>query len=137
MANLRFNVDELRPLIAHSEAATKHRMAYGQHKQEPGLMLVKDSGIYLMSTGLPGLLRADSTPENTHNVVVYALGFKPDDEDSYDKCRDAVGGDDFSEVLPLAWFTKAREVGATSVTIRFGKRQIGIAYALPKQKAAA
>lgn len=135
MTALRFNMDDLRPIIAHSEASKTHTAPYGIGKPVPGLFLVKDSGIYLMSNGETGLLRADNKPGQHSQVVVYAIGYKPDGADSYEKCRNAVGGDDFAELLPLAWFTKARDLGAVSVTVNFGKTRVGFSYALPKTNA--
>jgi hypothetical protein len=65
--------------------------------------LVKDDGIYIMAgtkERLPG--------EDTHNFVVYAEGYDPKkDDDVWMRSREAVGGDDFSEGLPLEWLEMA------------------------------
>lgn len=81
-------------------------MPYGIGKPEPGLLLVKDDGIYLMSNGTP---HQESFPEEKTKVhVVYAHTFGPlqGDLDSrsaqYDRIREAVGGDDFAEFVPLS-----------------------------------
>lgn len=60
------------------------------------LDLVKDEGIYLMSGAKN---RKYDLKNYTH--VVYAKGYNPSEGDVYDKCRDAVGGDDFVESLPV------------------------------------
>lgn len=66
---------------------------------------VKDDGIYIMAATeerLPG--------EDTLNFVVYAEGYDPrKDDDVWMRSREAVGGDDFSEGLPLEWLEMAVE----------------------------
>ena len=73
-------------------------MPYGQdeHKRA-GLLLVKDDGIYVMSNGSP----RDVKGKGPHCHVVYAEGFNPRKGDVWDKCRAAVGGDDFVEFVPI------------------------------------
>jgi hypothetical protein len=62
--------------------------------KKPALWFVKDSGIYLMPNGdLPGKEKDDKSH------VCYAKGYEPDAEDSWEKCRAAVGGDDFVEQI--------------------------------------
>lgn len=60
-------------------------------KIQPGLLLVKDAGCYLMSGGRPGWLVSED-PVQHH--VIYAIGFDPD--------GDYIGGDDFVERIPCA-----------------------------------
>lgn len=57
----------------------------------PTLLLVKDEGIYLMASAKLKEIPKD----NSH--VCYAEGFEPDTPNSWEKCRRAVGGDDFVE----------------------------------------
>ena len=121
MPRLIFSFNELRPLIDHAKAANStqatmdqkwewlaaqgvpedqifHRMgemteADNNAAAKPGLILVKDDGIYLMSNG---------GGEKSLNVA-YASGYNPKvDGDVWDKCRDAVGGDDFALDIPAA-----------------------------------
>ena len=69
-------------------------------KIPPGLWLVKDEGIYLMSNGVT----ADGT--RVPLDPVYAKGYDPTKRDRmavWDDARDAVGGDDFVEFLPAEW----------------------------------
>jgi hypothetical protein len=66
-------------------------------KIKPGLLVVKDQGIYVMSPGNPGLLVSQ---EPVRHKVVYAEGFAPDCD--HEAMCDAVGGDDFSERLDCA-----------------------------------
>jgi hypothetical protein len=79
-----FNIAQVRPLLDHSLRARRHRSLYGyKHTARPGLFLVRDLGVYLMSNGNPGL-RAGK-----HVQVVYA---KRHDRMHY--C-----GDDFAEFI--------------------------------------
>lgn len=95
MATLVFPIAGVNELIDHAINSPDHTMAWQpddepQEVPAPQLMFVKDSGIYLMSNGLP---RADE--------VVYAKGYDPTKADVWDKCQTAVGGDDFAEYLSV------------------------------------
>lgn len=57
-------------------------------KPDSDIMLVKDDGIYLMSF--------DQTKQNRY--IAYACGYDPRLGDVWEKCRTAVGGDDFGEI---------------------------------------
>ena len=74
----------------------------GQHKfklpyqdkfsEQRGVWMVKDNGIYIMN----------AHKRKGGNIVVYADGYNPDlNDDWWEDCRDAVGGDDFAEFIPL------------------------------------
>lgn len=100
---LRFNLNDLRPLVEHTKSCTEHFPTYGQQQEgeviPAGLWLVHDEGVYLMSNGKPSLPRGDN---NNSSKVVYAEYCHPqEDEDYYDNAREEVGGDDFAEYLPL------------------------------------
>jgi hypothetical protein len=71
----------------------------------PSFCLVKDDGAYLMANTKERL-----AGEKTHNFVVYCEGCDPaKDEEVWDFTRQAFGGDDFSEALPLEWLEMAVE----------------------------
>jgi hypothetical protein len=90
--------------VSHAFSATLHEANYEQAYAErdkipPGLNLVHDQGIYLMSNGFPALPQGEN--------VVYAEGCEPDPErnpDWWDHCRELVGGDDFVDYLPAKLF---------------------------------
>jgi hypothetical protein len=88
MATLKFKLSEAKRLLDHSKQSSEHMTEYGE-PTGVGLLWVKDSGTYLMSTGLPML----PFPEN----VTYAAGLGPDAD--YDDLVGACGGDDFAEYL--------------------------------------
>jgi hypothetical protein len=73
---------------------------YGQPETaKPGLWLVGDHGVYLMSNGAPGMMR----PDGKSAVVAYADGIDPKkDKDWWDAKRHTFGGDDGSVYLDAA-----------------------------------
>lgn len=88
---LKFNRDKVAAALIDAERATNWREPYGYEAGGPGLLFVKDEGVYLMSNG---------TDTSARETVTYAEGYNPKtDEDVWEKSRDAVGGDDFAERL--------------------------------------
>jgi hypothetical protein len=77
--------------------AEKFRIPYtDQDTSEKGVLLVKDEGIYLMNA------YAGGKPPNELGTVVFADSFDPNkDEEVWERSRQAVGGDDFGEFVPL------------------------------------
>lgn len=124
MAKLVFPMPEVRVLIEHAKSSKEHRLTmverfdiFGEEKgfnyQEgeekrgsPGLWLVKDHGIYVMSNGFPGLCTEETkdAPEGEQKMsVCYAKGYNPNkDSDVWQKCSFAVGGDDFVEKIDIS-----------------------------------
>jgi hypothetical protein len=80
-------------------------------KVPAGFFFVKDRGIYLMSNAAN-----KEMVDGSYNVV-YADGYSPDDEDWYEKARNAVGGDDFSLYIPAEWFSRAKKAGTGKLTL--------------------
>ncbi|WP_279051953.1 DUF3085 domain-containing protein [Cedecea davisae] len=68
-------------------------------KNNADLLLVKDEGIYVMSS-------IEKVKKETKRTVAYAEGFDPnvfaDGGELYDACVAAVGGDDFAESIKLS-----------------------------------
>lgn len=111
MGRCVFSTKEMLPLIEHALAATKFNMGYEDMTDEqyaeiglapptnrlkpgPALLFVHDSGVYLMSNGVPREV----------SDVAYADGCNPhtsDFDDWYNRSKDLVGGDDFVEVIPI------------------------------------
>lgn len=128
MNEIKFKVDDVfHSIIKHAKEAPCCHIAYSEeHTKEPALYLVKDSGIYLMSAGHPG---QDRTDGKKGRVVAYAQGFEPDAEDSWERCREAVGGDDFAVDLPVRYFTDMITAGATVVVLSVNSRgRISFSY---------
>jgi hypothetical protein len=98
---------------------------------EIAVCLVHDSGVYLMSAGLPrdpvDPEAAKKNPESFRSFVAYAKGMNPDkDEEWYDTARDAVGGDDFGEFITGVWVdSMLRDAKAgLFVRISFGRNSM-------------
>jgi hypothetical protein len=113
----------IQALVAHTEACTQHRAVYGQ-LAKAGMIFVKDEGIYLMSTGQPIL--PSLTGKGAR--VCYAAGFSPNVADCWDRCVEAVGGDDFAEYLPLDVFREALKEQASAVFIRVSPTALEIGF---------
>lgn len=113
---LIFNMAALRPLLEHTRSATAWRPTLYGDDAEPGLWLVHDDGIYLMSNGDPGLMRPDN--EQYHQVV-YAQGLSPADPEWWVAARAAVGGDDFAMLVPIQMFNILEDAGYQLAVFRF------------------
>lgn len=100
---LYFPLADVLTLAEHAAAAPEHAPSYAQIEQgqpgTPSLVWVKDDGTYLMTSGIPGLLRLPDRPES--NIVVYAEGWGPGTGRELSRI-DAIAGDDFMEHLDLA-----------------------------------
>jgi len=82
-----FKTAEVLPLLKHSQEAKKHSKLYGMKgTDKPGLFIVHDAGVYVMSNGTPGLMKANKSG----HVVAYAIGWGPDAH---------LGGDDWAELI--------------------------------------
>ena len=145
MIRLLFDMEQVAGLARHSREAPERRMTmaqraeiYGQDRcatQQPGeerlappcLWLVKDEGIYLMSPGFHP--RPDSGDRPARAPVAYAVGFDPTRDDGmavWDRARDAVGGDDFAEAVPLEWVDAALEARSPQFVLEFGPDAMGL-----------
>lgn len=106
---IHFKRDEVERLANHSREATQHKPLYEQPETEkPGLWLVGDDGVYLMSNARSGLRKDPEDPES-HFVVAYAIEICPVDEkgnkkasidDWWETKRQAFGGDDGADFIP-------------------------------------
>ena len=92
--------EDLKQIFKHTKEAKEWSNPYGlmpEMTTEMHIDFVKDTGIYIMSGNketLPG--------ENSTNMIAYAKGYHPKkDNFVYNRSRDAVGGDDFCEPLPV------------------------------------
>jgi hypothetical protein len=95
---LIFPVNEkLLRIIAHSKAHPCEK-AYSHEAAGPGLFLVKDSGVYLMSAATEPLRKEGGEG----SVVAYAEGHDPAQGECWEYDREVCGGDDFGEFIPIA-----------------------------------
>ena len=97
--------DAFRRVVNHAKASTVFQASFDEnHKQKtpkPGIFLVKDRGVYLMSAGKP----SDKVdPEKNGCFAHYANGHHPDNDPFESWC---VGGDDFSDKIDTGIFDTA------------------------------
>ena len=145
MTRLFFDMEQVAGLARHSRAAPARRMTmaqraaiYGEDRcgtRQPGeerlappcLWLVKDEGIYLVS---PGIRPEQETADRAARPpVAYASGFDPTRDDRmavWDRARDAVGGDDFAEEVPIDWVDAALAARAPEFAIELRPGSIGL-----------
>jgi hypothetical protein len=99
MSKLSFRSNnDLKSLAKETLKHKKFKLPY-QNKtiSQKSLFLVKDEGIYLMNSYCN-----DKGKRKTVKHVVYAVGFNPKtNENCWEDCRYAVGGDDFAESIPF------------------------------------
>ena len=105
MKYVTFQHRNLHKLIKHSKENVRHYPYTNKIAHEIGLTLVKDEGVYLMSSAKKTLL--DTTKEKTEhitpNLVVYGKGYAPtktNGESLWDKTYE-FSRDDFAEFIPL------------------------------------
>ena len=86
-----FKTKDVLPAFRHALRGTDFCMGFGATEAPaPGLMLVHDQGVYIMS----------NSNEQEGQVIAYAKGCDPKKDDSwYEEARRLVGGDDFGEVF--------------------------------------
>jgi hypothetical protein len=107
---MRFARADVHRLVAHATAATEWSEVYGKGGDAPGLILVHDDGVYLMSNGKPGdmveRVGRKSGKKTEMHFVAYAAGTDPaveEFDDWWELSRALVGGDDFGMPFPIGW----------------------------------
>lgn len=104
-------------------------------KVPPALFLVKDQGVYLMSSGIPNLKDPKANDEN-RSLVLYADGLNPEKnefDDWWNKAIDIMGGDDCCISLEISFFEKALRNKADKVIIAVTPSQVSAGYTVPKK----
>ena len=147
MTILTFDIEQVSGLAGHARNAPRNRMDFAQREEKygedrmwepqpgeqdvarPALWLVKDEGVYLMSTGIYPEGHERAHPEG-RAATSYAQGFDPrqrDRMDVWDDARAAVGGDDFSEPVPLDWVDAAVRARAAAFEIEITADSMALA----------
>lgn len=151
MATLSFKLKDVKLLAEHTKSSVSRRPTYDQQldpnfakdgtpkmsedqmfasgskhvdlkKIPAGFWLVKDSAIFLMSNGTPGLKDGEKP-----NKIVFAKGYDPNiDEDVWERCCDILGGDDFVTFIPLEWFEISEKDGKRTFSLRVTPRSISL-----------
>lgn len=108
---------ELKELAQITLKCTQFKLPYeDKYTKEKGMYFVKDEGIYLMNAYKKSNLVSSYTKKNR---AIYAFGYNPKtNEDYYEDCRYAVGGDDFAEFIPFSKEQLQRIMNGGNVTIK-------------------
>lgn len=135
MAILTFEAEEVRKILEHSRTAPNHRAAFGQKNPEPGLLLVGDEGVYLMSNGIPRLM-ADGTvgdpKQEGRSFCVHAEGMNPETDDPemvWDRKCATFGGSDGSDYIPAEDVAQGLSDSSDKFQIQISENQFGIIIA--------
>ncbi len=109
---LTFDAKLVQQLLDDSKNAKEWRLAYGEYSDkkeaQPGLWLVGDQGVYLMSNSKDGVHKPTSSAENPEHLVAYAHQCDPNGgNDWYSNKRSAFGGDDGVEFLEAGFIEAA------------------------------
>jgi hypothetical protein len=102
-----FDIEPVKRLLEHARASDKHQVLYDNPDTDaPGLWIVGDQGLYILSNGDPRFLRAADDPEREHSIVfaVYADEANPwtlPFDQWWEAKRQGFGGDDGVEFLPV------------------------------------
>jgi len=131
MYELTFDTNTVERLLTHARTSKEHKALYeDETTKKPGLWLVGDDGIYLMSNGRPALPRDEEAAQRQKdgedffkNLVAYADQCNPDKtEDVWDVKREIFGGDDgveFIEVPETAVDIEKIEISPQSFVIHW------------------
>lgn len=123
---LAFRREEVWEQLEHSRVRDEHSPIHGR-PTGPGVFLVHDEGVYLMSTGRPRLMLDPDDQENTRSKVAYALGMDPYQdgwETAHEMARYVVGGDDFGEFLPAEWLGAVMALELPWILITVNKKSL-------------
>lgn len=102
---LTFDTKLVQQLLDNSKNASEWRLAYGEHSDkkeaQPGLWIVGDRGVYLMSNSKEGVHKPGSTTENPEHLVAHSHQCDPsgDFDTWWENKRASFGGDDGVEFL--------------------------------------
>lgn len=119
MAKVHFDKALVEELLLHSVMASERAGVFGEAKRAdgsytPGLWLVGDHGIYLMSNGRP-LPKNPNHPEKSTfaNLIAFAEESNPEKDPTgfYDAKESIFGGDDGVTALPDTFIQRAIELG--------------------------
>ena len=123
MSTLNFKSNKTLKSLARKTLFSKEfKIAYrDQTTIEKSFWLVKDDGIYVMNCYVKNGKREKV------NQVIYASGFNPKtNDDVWEDSRDAVGGDDFAENIPLDYSQLNRLRDGGNLTIKITEKSLEV-----------
>jgi hypothetical protein len=129
---LRFDKATVWRLRDHAANASESLPDWTRKKPKPGLWLVGDSGVYLMSNGSPPISRWGDIFVHDPDVLAPRLtapaegcDARVDDIDDWWPIHNAIdGGNDFSMTLPLKAIDIALETAEKQIVLLVGKGEI-------------
>lgn len=128
--NLIFKISDVDRCVKHALSGEKWGMGYEDIEPAPGLLLVHDNGVYLMSNANPG----DFIPEKDRCYVSYAAGCNPDcDENFYEISRELVGGDDFVEFIPINENWLSMMANYDEIHVDITPEEISVSFAIAQE----
>tara|TARA_R110002167_G_scaffold191735_2_gene394108 strand:+ start:423 stop:815 length:393 start_codon:yes stop_codon:yes gene_type:complete len=128
MSTLNFKSNKTLKSLARKTLFSKEfKIAYrDQTTIEKSFWLVKDDGIYVMNCYVKKWFNFNGKREKV-NQVIYASGFNPKtNDDVWEDSRDAVGGDDFAENIPLDYSQLNRLRNGGNLTIKVTEESLEI-----------
>ena len=132
MSTLNFKSNKTLKSLARKTLFSKEfKIAYrDQTTIEKSFWLVKDDGIYVMNCYVKNdffdAIKPNGKREKV-NQVIYASGFNPKtNDDVWEDSRDAVGGDDFAENIPLDYSQLNRLRNGGNLTIKVTEESLEI-----------
>ncbi len=96
---LKFQPADIARIITHAFNSPKQRnKPYSDKKiTDPGIILVKDEGVYIISSGTP----SDTIDGEGRIFRVYAEGYNPKVDSDFWSRQQAFSPDDFAQYLPI------------------------------------
>jgi|GEM_PF-822491 len=133
LPSLKFDKTTVWRLVDHARNMKKH-WRYLDEEPAPSLMLVGDSGIYLMSNGVPklgdsGLLVEGKSDKAAHSLVVHAEGCNPgaDEFEHWWQLHGLVAeGSDFCYPIEVEYFLKPLQECRSHIVISFREEVLEI-----------
>lgn len=124
MGACKFKVSEVLRCVTH---AVKNTTDDGF--SVPSILLVHDSGVYIMSNASPADL------EGPKSYVAYAEGCDPSkDNEYYQTARSLVGGDDFGEIIKLDEDTLSNFASYEDLSVLVNDSNIEFTFSNPNSK---
>jgi Protein of unknown function (DUF3085) len=124
MGVCKFKVSEVLRCVTHSVTNTTD-----DGFSVPSIILVHDSGVYIMSNASPADL------EGPRSYVAYAEGCDPSkDYDYYQTARSLVGGDDFGEIIKLDESTLSNFASYEDLSVLVNDSNIEFTFSNPNSK---
>lgn len=135
MGQCVFKTSDVRRCVEHALRATDWDMAWerGTTEPTPCLMFVHDSGVYVMSNGIPRDAIADEKCYTAHAKYCDPAV----DENWWENSAALVGGDDFVEVLPVTTEQLKDCDDYEEFIVNVNETELTVSFRTPREKVSA